>query len=279
MALRIVSRHDSSLPVEMPAFTPTWAAGKSLGEIERFEIRLGRRPLPLAERFDVSGDAGDMCWRLGGNWSAVHGMAAGMAEGAIHLEGDGGRHWGGGMRGGELTVDGDLGDWAGAEMAGGVLRIRGNAGDSLGGALVGSARGMTGGTILVEGNAGSETGAAMRRGLIAVGGDAGRFLGRDMLAGTILVFGECGDFPGVEMQRGTIGVFGNKSNFHSPTFVPGNVVSLPMMPLLLRQLRDLGFPLPEGLESAVYRTYHGDVLASSRGELLHLVDTAGSKRG
>ena len=46
MALRLVYRAETAVPVEVEGLTPDWAADKSLAEIERFEIFHGNQKLP-----------------------------------------------------------------------------------------------------------------------------------------------------------------------------------------------------------------------------------------
>ena len=190
-----------------------------------------------------------------------------MSGGAIHVQGNAGRHLGSEMRGGEIHVAGDAGDWVGGEMHGGAdpcPRQRRRPG---GAAYRGSPRGMTGGTVLVRGSVGNELGHTLRRGLIAVGG-CGDFAGINLIAGTILVFGPCGERPGAGMRRGTLGLFGQRSPRLLPTFRPGSRDSLLVMQLVFRELAQLDYPLPAGLLTAAFRTWHGDTLALGRGEIL-----------
>ena len=59
MSIKLVYRGETSAPVEIEGLTPDWACGKSLAEIERFEIFHGNCKIPLAEMFAVFGDAAD----------------------------------------------------------------------------------------------------------------------------------------------------------------------------------------------------------------------------
>ena len=268
MALKLVYRAVTTVPVEVEGFTPDWACDKSLAEIERFEIFHGNRSLPLAEMFAVSGDAGDNRFDFEGDLSGVHWIGAGMASGRIQVQGPAGRHVGSEMRGGEIVVDGDAQGWVGAEMHGGFLRVRGNAGHLVGGAYRGSPKGMSGGTILIDGNAGNEVGHTIRRGTIAIGGSAGDAIGFNAIAGTILVFGPCGIRAGAGMRRGTIGLFGPRPPRLLPTFRYGSPAQPLFLRLLLLDLRKRGLAVDEALLTAEFDLYHGDLVALGRGEIL-----------
>ena len=217
MPLKLVYHGQTGVPVEVEGLLPEAVQGKSLAQIERFEINHGNRRCSLAEFFSVSGDAADLRFDVEGDLSGVHRLGARMSDGAIHVAGPLGRHAGSEMTGGELHVHGDAADWLGGEMHGGLIHVHGRAGHLVGAAYRGSKRGMTGGTILVRGTTGGEIGHTMRRGLIACGG-CGDFAGINMIAGTILVFGACGARPGAGMRRGTLGLFGREPMKLLPTF-------------------------------------------------------------
>lgn len=260
---------ETTIPMEVEGLIPSAVRGKSLGEIERWEIAQGNQTRPLAEFFRVSGDTTDGRIEFQGDLSGVHWIGAGMDGGEIHIAGDAGRHVGSEMTGGRITVEGDAGDWLGAEMHGGQIHVHGRAGHMVGAAYRGSVRGMTGGTILVHGPVGSETGRSMRRGLIAVGG-SGDAAGYDLLAGTILVFGPCGLRPGANMRRGTIGLLGLGSD--PPTLLSTFRYACRFRPvflaMLLAELVRLGYPVAEELAAADYDLYHGDLVSLGRGEIL-----------
>jgi formylmethanofuran dehydrogenase subunit C len=268
MALRLIYRGETSVPVEIEGLTPDWACDKSLAEIERFEIFHGNRKMPLAEMFTVSGDAADRRFEFEGNLAGVHWIGAHMAGGSIHIHGPAGRHIGSEMKAGTIHVEGDAGGWVGAEMHGGFIHVKGNAGHLVGAAYRGSARGMTGGTIFVDGNAGNEVGHTMRRGLVAVGGSAGDMLGFNIIAGTVLVFGECGIRPGAGMRRGTLGLFGPNPPPLLPSFRYASTFQPQFVRLLLRDLKTKDFRLDESLLTADFDLYHGDLVSIGRGEIL-----------
>jgi formylmethanofuran dehydrogenase subunit C len=267
MALKLVYRAQTNIPVEIDGLVPRAVRGKSQREIERFEIACGNERRPLAEFFSVSGNAGDSRLDFEGDLSGVHWIGARMSEGVIHVEGPAGRHVGSEMSAGEIHVAGEAGDWVGGEMRGGLIHVLGRAGNLVGAAYRGSPRGMRGGTILVEGAAGDEVGHTMRRGLIALGG-CGDFAGLNMIAGTILVFGTAGMRAGAGMRRGTIGLVGPEPPKLLPTFRAGGRAGLLIVNLLLRELARLGYPFDPSLADALVRTYHGDLVTGGRGELL-----------
>lgn len=267
MALQLTYYGETSVPVEIEGLTPDWASGKSLAEIERFEIFHGNRKLPLAEMFQVSGDAADRRFDFEGNLSGVHWIGAHMQTGQIHIHGSGGRHIGSEMEGGEIFVDGDASGWVGAEMHGGLIRVAGNAGHLVGAAYRGSAKGMTGGTIIVGGDGGNEIGLSMRRGTIALGGGAGDMIGFNMIAGTVVVLGDSGIRPGAGMRRGTICVLGPTPPPMLPSFRYACTARPHILSMLLRSLRNKGLKVDESVLQTEMDLYNGDLVALGRGEI------------
>ncbi|MFO0896713.1 MAG: formylmethanofuran dehydrogenase subunit C [Pirellulales bacterium] len=268
MAVLLTYRAPQTVPVELAGITPDALRGKTLAEIERLEVLCGNRLLPLAELFDMAGDAADERLILAGDLSGVQRIGAGMTAGHLEVHGPAGRHLGSQLRGGRIVVAGDAGDFAGSELRGGLIHIRGSAGDRLGASYPGSPRGMTGGTILVDGDAGHDVGHALRRGLIAIAGNCGDAAARAMLAGTIIVGGDCGPRCGAGMRRGTLALLGPGRPEILPTFTRGRLVSPRYLHLLARYLRAEDFPaLGEALLWPLERWF-GDQVESARGELL-----------
>jgi formylmethanofuran dehydrogenase subunit C len=179
-------------------------------------------------------------------------------------------HLGAEMRGGSIVVHGNAGDWVGAEMRGGSIRVEGAAGHLVGAAYRGSERGMRGGTILIRGSAGNEVGCAMRRGLIAVGGDVGDFAGVMMLGGNLVVLGRLAIRAGAGMKRGSIVSYEHGAGLPAllPTFQYACEYRPVWIRLLLRQLREWGFEVPDRCIGASYRRYSGDFIESGKGEIL-----------
>ena len=268
MPLKLIYKAQTSVPVEVEGLVPHAVRDISPAAIERFEIFHGNEKRPLADFFTISGSAADGRLEFEGDLSGVHWIGAHMTDGEIRVEGDVGRHLGSEMTGGQLHISGDASDWVGGEMHGGLIHVRGSAGNLVGAAYRGSPRGMTGGTILIGGDAGDEIGHTMRRGLLAVGGACGDFAGINMIAGTILVFGPVGVRSGAGMRRGTLGLFANRMPKLLPTFRAGSCDKPLFLQLIFRELRRLDFAFDESLVDSAYRTYHGDMIATGRGEVL-----------
>ncbi len=267
MALTLALRAISPLPIEVDGLLPEALRGKSPAEIERWPIQHGNQRVPLAEMFQVSGDASDNRLEFAGDCRGIHRIGARMAAGEIHVEESAGRHLGSEMSGGRITVAGSAGDWLGAEMRGGLIDVRGSAADNVGAAYRGAERGMTGGTILVHGDAGNEVGHTMRRGLIAVSGRMGDFAGVNMIAGSIFAFGACGARPGAGMQRGTLALLGPRPAL-LPTFRSGGRCDPLFLRVYLREIARLGLAAANELRNAAYELFHGDLVTLGRGEIL-----------
>jgi formylmethanofuran dehydrogenase subunit C len=267
MALLLTYRAETNVPIEVEGLLPATLAHLSRAEIEKLPIWHGNQQQPLAEFFTVSGDPSDNRLELAGNLSGVHRIGARMTAGEIHVQGNVGRHLGTEMHGGTIHVNGDAGDWVGAEMKAGLIHVCGSAGDQVASAYHGSPKGMTGGNVLIDGNIGHEAARAMRRGLLAVGGDCGDFAALNMFAGSLLVFGRCGARPAAGMNRGTVAIFGQAPPL-LPTFALAGPCQPPFMPIYLRQLRDWGFAIPAEMFDSEFLLYHGDLVATGRGEIL-----------
>lgn len=265
MPLILQSRIADPLPVSLAGITPAVLAAKSLGEIEKIDIWQGNRQVPLAELFDVSGDAGDCDWRFEGDLSSVSDLASGMELGEVQVAGPVGNHAGQGMRGGTLTIEGDAGDWLGAAMRKGHISVAGSAGDHVGGSLPAAKVGMRGGRIVVHGNAGTHAAERMRRGWVSVAGNCGAWAAHEMRAGTLMVLGRCGGRPGAGMRRGTIVLMGTAPQLLT-TFRYACDYEPVALRLLLRQLA-AEVPLATELPRRV-ALYNGDLLEGGRGEVL-----------
>ncbi len=268
MPLRLDYHGQTSIPVEVEGLLPHAVREKSVAEVERLEIFHGNERLPLAELFKVSGSAGDNRLEFTGDLAGVHWIGAKLDGGTIHVTGDVGRHLGSEMTAGEIHVEGSAGDWVGGELHGGQIQVRGGAGNFVGAAYRGSPRGMTGGVLIIRGDAGDQVGHTMRRGLVVVGGRCGDLAGINMIAGTLLVFGAPGMRAGAGMRRGTIGLMTTPEPKLLPTFVRGGIDRPLFLQLLFRELRGLGFDVPNECWTSAYRMYHGDMAGVGRGEIL-----------
>jgi formylmethanofuran dehydrogenase subunit C len=261
-------RGSTTIPVEAECITPDALAGKSPQEIEQIPVQHGNREEPLAEFFQVAGDASDGCITVEGDCSRVKLIGTGMTFGTLRIEGHVGMHLGAEMSGGEIHVHGNAGDWVGAEIRGGLIYVHGDAGHLVGAGYRGSRRGMRGGSILIDGKAGNEIGSVMRRGLIAIGGDAGDFAGVSMIAGSIFLFGQPGIRIGAGMKRGTLVLLSAMSAL-LPTFRYACKYRPLFMDLYLHQLRQWQFPGVESFLGGEFHRYCGDLVSLGKGEILH----------
>lgn len=271
MPLTFELQTSTAIPLEVDSIRLETVRAQSADEVAKTLVQCGNRQVALGEFFKVSGSAADdktLVWQ--GDCSKVKLIGTHLDGGRVIVEGNAGMHLGAEMRKGEIVVNGDAADWVGAEMKEGRIHIHGNAGHLIGAVYRGGRKGMTGGEILVDGNVGNEAGHSMRRGLIAAGGKIGDFAGVSMIAGTIIACGEPGIRAGAGMKRGTIAFLGRYPVDILPTFRSGGKLRTPVLRMLLRHLRSLGFPLADELQDPVVQRYWGDLLELGKGELLVL---------
>jgi formylmethanofuran dehydrogenase subunit C len=254
------------LSIDLAGIVPDRLAGLDRAAIGGLTVRADARERPLGSLFSLSGDARDGRIECRGDFSRVHGVAAGMRAGRVDVHGPVGRHAGRGLTGGTLAVTGDAGDWLAADMAGGEVLVCGAAGDGVAAALPGNRRGMRDGLVVVRGSVGHLAGARMRRGILAIGGDCGDAPAFEMRAGTVLVAGRIGRHAAAGMCRGSLVTLGEPPVL-PPTFVAGAVWQPAFLPLLLRRLAAAGFQPPRPAVGP-WRQWHGDRLTGGRGEVL-----------
>jgi formylmethanofuran dehydrogenase subunit C len=254
------------LAISLAGITPDRLAGLSLDAVKGLAVTADERPAELGELFSISGDTAGSVLECHGDFSRVHSVGAGMAEGTIRVTGNVGRHAAEGMRGGRLEVAGDAGDWLAAELSGGEVMVEGSAGDNVAGALPGSDHGLRGGVVVVMGDVGRLAGQRMRRGIVAVGGDCGAAAAFEMRAGTVLVAGRVGPHPGLGMRRGSLVALADQPAIPA-SFHRGRAWLPPFIGLQLAELRRAGFR-PTTLPPARFRQWHGDLIAGGRGEIL-----------
>jgi len=89
-----------------------------------------------------------------------------------------------------------------------------------------------------------------------------------MLAGTVLTLGDCGIRHGAGMRRGTLAFLGRNAPPMLPSFRLACRYRPEVLPMLLRHLSQLGFPVPDELFASDYRLYNGDLIEGGRGEML-----------
>lgn len=228
------------------AFASGWGA-LGTAELARLPVRLEGRPAALGDLFDLTG-LPDGRLRFEGDLRLVDRLGAGLADGAV-------------------TVDGNVGNEAGLGMAGGILVIRGDAGARAGAAAPEARRGMTGGELVILGNAGPEAGARMRRGLLAIGGRAGAGAGAMMIAGTVVIVRAAGFGAGLWSKRGSIVALGSISV--PPTYRYACTYRPDYVRMALTRLRALhGLPVKSRHLSGFFRRHSGDLADLGKGEIL-----------
>ncbi len=68
------------------------------------------------------------------------------------------------------------------------------------------------------------------------------------------------------MKRGTIGLLGDRRE-PGPTFEPSGSLRPPVATILLRQLAEWGFLVPEAAFAGRFRRYNGDRSVGGQGEI------------
>ncbi|MGH7580290.1 MAG: hypothetical protein ACREM9_08970 [Gemmatimonadales bacterium] len=222
--------------------------GLSAAELSRRPVRLeGLAPVTLGDLFELTGSpAGRIT--LQGDLSRCDRLGAGLAAGAV-------------------VVEGSVGDEVALGMSGGSVDVQGDAGARAGGAANDARRGMTGGELLVRGDAGPEPGTRMRRGLLVVTGDVVGHAGPGMIAGTVIVFGDTGPAPGRWSKRGSIVALGAVAI--PPTYRYACTYQPDHLRLTLLRLRArYGLGVDQRYVSGLYRRYSGDLAELGKGEIL-----------
>ena len=69
------------------------------------------------------------------------------------------------------------------------------------------------------------------------------------------------------MRRGTVGLFGATRSPLLPTFCSAGSFRPPVLRLVFRQLRSLGFGVDAALEDVDFDVFQGDLLTVGRGEV------------
>ena len=268
MSLQLTYKAETTVPVEIEGFTPTWAKDRTLAEIGQFEIFHGNQKLPLSEMFELDGNASNLHLDFHGNLSGVHWIGAHMTEGRSRFMAPLVGISAAKCRGGKILVHGDAKGWGRCRNARWADSRARQRRPSCWCGYRGSTKGMTGGTILIDGDVGNEVGLTMRRGMIAVGGRAGDVLGFNMIAGTVLVFGECGIRPGAGMRRGTLGLLGPNPPSMLPSFRYACTARPQVLSVMFNELRGHGFAIDDELVAAECKVFNGDLVALGRGEIL-----------
>lgn len=179
-------REDGHHSIDASAIRRRRMAGKSLQEIEDFELIADGQPVRLGDLFELAIDESDLDEILmEGDLKQVHGLGAEHDQGDFQVQGSVGNYLACGMTGGTLSIDGGAGDFVAAPC--GPHKI-----------------GMSGGVVKIAGNVGNYAGHRMRRGTLFVQGSAGSMLAASMVAGTICIGGPTGENLAVGMKRGSL---------------------------------------------------------------------------
>ncbi len=131
------------------------------------------------------------------NASQIHGIASGLKDG-------------------EIIINGDVGDYAATLNDGAFITINGSAGKYL-------ADNMTKGLVIVNGDADYGCGVYCYGGEIVVKGNAGDFLGALNKGATIIVSGDVGDYVGIYMVGGEIIIIGSVGENIGDWFIRGTI--------------------------------------------------------
>jgi glutamate synthase domain-containing protein 3 len=135
------------------------------------------------------------------NAAHLHGLAAGLKQGEVVIEGQSGDYLGVLNDGATITVKGDAGKYLADNMTRGQVLVEGEAD-------YGAGQYCYGGTVVVQGNAGDFTATMNKGATIIIGGDVGREVGTYMLAGDLVIVGNAGANLGNYLIRGNIYVGG-----------------------------------------------------------------------
>jgi len=131
------------------------------------------------------------------NAGHIHGLAAGLKQG-------------------EVVIEGNAGDYLGALNDGAVIKVTKNVGKYV-------ADNMTGGTMVIEGNAGYGAAQYCYGGVVVVLGDAGDFTATMNKGATIIIAGNVGDEVGTYMLKGDLVVVGDAGENFANYLIRGNV--------------------------------------------------------
>jgi glutamate synthase domain-containing protein 3 len=131
------------------------------------------------------------------NASHLHGLAAGLKQG-------------------EVVIQGDAGDYLGVLNAGATIKVTENVGKYL-------ADNMTSGTIIIEGNTEYGAGQYCYGGMVVVRGNAGDFTATMNKGATIIVVGDVGDEVGTYMLAGDLIIVGNAGENLANYLIRGDI--------------------------------------------------------
>lgn len=121
-----------------------------------------------------------------------------------------------GLKDGEVTIQGNAGDYVGVLNDGAIIKVTANAGNYAG-------DNMTGGTLIVDGDTGYGAGQYCYQGTVIVHGNAGDFTATMNKGATVIVVGNVGDEAGTFMLAGDLIIVGNAGDNFANYLIRGNV--------------------------------------------------------
>jgi glutamate synthase domain-containing protein 3 len=131
------------------------------------------------------------------NAEKVHGLAAGLKQG-------------------EVVIEGNAGDYLGALNDGAVIKVTKNVGKY-------AADNMTRGTMIIEGNADYGAAQYCYGGVVVILGDAGDFTATMNKGATVIIAGSVGDEVGTYMIDGDLVVVGDTGENFANYLIRGDV--------------------------------------------------------
>jgi glutamate synthase domain-containing protein 3 len=133
--------------------------------------------------------------------AGLSGLAAGLRQGSLVVDGDAGDYLAALNDGADIRVAGDAGCYVADNMTRGTVMVAGDAGYA-------AAPYCYGGVVLIEGDAGDFTAVMNKGATVIVGGDVGDDVATYMLDGDVIIVGDAGENLGNYLIRGSIYVGG-----------------------------------------------------------------------
>ena len=135
------------------------------------------------------------------NAGHIHGLAAGLKQGEVVIEGNAGDYFGALNDGAVIKVTKNVGKYVADNMTGGTMVIAGNAD-------YGAAQYCYGGVVVVLGDAGDFTATMNKGAAIIIAGNVGDEVGTYMLNGDLVVVGNAGENFANYLIRGDVYIGG-----------------------------------------------------------------------
>jgi glutamate synthase domain-containing protein 3 len=150
------------------------------------------------------------------NANHIHGLAAGLNNGEVIVQGNAGDYLGVLNNGAKIRVTENTGNYAADNMTAGKIIIDGNT-------TYGAAQYCYGGVFIVSGNAGDFSGTMNKGAIIIVGGNVGNEAATYMLKGDMIILGDAGENLANYLINGNVYIAGEwKSLGHNTKIEPIN---------------------------------------------------------